>query len=305
MRVLVLGAGALGGYIGGRALERGLDVAFLVRPRRAAQLAALGLRVESPFGDITRPVRTVAEAAPGADVVLLGAKAYDLDAAIAAIRPAVEAGAAVLPVLNGLAHMERLEAAFGRERLWGGLARIIVALGADGVIRHSGWTDLVCGEQDGRMDGRAAAFARALGTGPGLVATAVPDIAQQMWDKMVTIATMGGANVLFRAAIGDIIRAGGGPLVTRLLEGNAAIAAAHGHPVSPATMALLRRAALDPESTVVASLLRDVEGGGPTEADHVLGWMAEAAERVGLPADLQRAAWVHARAQAERRARGG
>jgi len=96
MRMLVLGAGALGGYFGGRAREAGLDVAFLVRPRRAAQLARDGLRVDSPLGDIARHVTTVDQAGPGFDAVLLSCKAYDLQDAIAAIRPAVEAGARVL-----------------------------------------------------------------------------------------------------------------------------------------------------------------------------------------------------------------
>ena len=132
MRMLVLGAGALGGYFGGRALERGVDVTFLVRPRRAAQLARDGLVVESPVGAMRRPVPFATEATGGFDAVLLTAKAYDLDAAIEAIRPAVEAGACVLPVLNGMAHMDALNAAFGRDRVWGGIARISATLTPDG-----------------------------------------------------------------------------------------------------------------------------------------------------------------------------
>lgn len=306
MRILVLGAGALGGYFGGRALERGLDVAFLVRPRRAEQLARDGLVVESAFGEIRRPVTTLAAAGPGFDVVLLAAKAYDLDSAIAAIRPAVEAGAVVLPVLNGIRHMERLNAAFGAGRVWGGLAQISASLGPDGTIRQSGrWCSLVWGEQDGRMDGRAARLAALLGRGPGLECSLVPDIARRMWEKLVFIATLAGATVLFRAAVGDILRAGGGPLMEAMLARNAAAAAARGHRCSEAALAAARAALGDRESAITASLLKDLEAGGPNEADEILGFMAELAREAGVPDELQRAAWVHARAQAERRRREG
>lgn len=306
MRILVLGAGALGGYFGGRALEKGLDVAFLVRPRRAEQLARDGLVVESGFGNIRRQVTTLAAAGPGFDVVLLAAKAYDLESAIAAIAPAVEAGAAVLPVLNGMRHMERLNAAFGPARVWGGLAQISASLGADGTIRQTGrWCSLVWGEQDGRMDGRAAALAALLGRQPGFECSVVPDIAQRMWEKMVFIATLAGATVLFRAAVGDILRAGGGPLMEAMLERNAAAAAAQGHRPSEAALRAARVSIGDRDSTITASLLKDLEAGGPNEAEEILGFMAELAREAGVPDELQRAAWVHAKAQAERRARGG
>lgn len=306
MRVLVLGAGALGGYFGGRALERGVDVTFLVRPRRAEQLARDGLVVESKFGEIRRPVPTVATAGPGYDAVLLTAKAYDLDSAIAAIRPAVEAGASVLPVLNGMSHMDRLNEAFGKERVWGGMAQISATLTPDGVIRQvQDWCNVVFGEQDGRMDGRAAELAAAMGRGPGMNAVAVPDIMQRMWDKLAFISTLAGATVLFRAAVGDIVRAGGGKLLETLLERNVAVAAANGFPIRDEVLAPYRKSISDPNSPVTASLLKDLEAGGPNEADHILGYIADAAERAGLPAELQRAAWLHAKAQGERRRREG
>ncbi|MGG5810746.1 2-dehydropantoate 2-reductase [Falsiroseomonas sp. CW058] len=305
MRMLVLGAGALGGYFGGRALERGMEVAFLVRPRRAAQLAADGLVVESPLGDIRRPVATLAEAGPGFDVVLLSCKAYDLDGAIAAIRPAVEAGARVLPVLNGLAHMEALNAAFGPDRVWGGLAKCAATLTPAGVVRHLGdWRWLTFGEQDGRMDGRAAAFAAALGASPGLVAEAVPDIARRMWEKLVHLGTVAAGTVLLRASVGEIVRAGGQGFLLALLDRNAAIAAAHGHPMTDGFMAQYRALFSDASSTYTASMLRDLEGGGRTEADHILGWLADAARRAGVDPALHDLAHLHARAHDQRRAAG-
>src|SRR5277367_1488122 len=108
MRTLVLGAGAVGGYFGGRLAEAGRDVTFLVRPAREALLADKGLRVTSPLGDFTneRPQLATAERLGGPyDLVILTAKHYDLDQAIDAIRPAVGPGTAVLPLLNGLIHL--------------------------------------------------------------------------------------------------------------------------------------------------------------------------------------------------------
>lgn len=306
MRILVLGAGALGAIFGGRGLERGLDVTFLVRPRRAEQLARDGLVVESPAGDIRQHVVTVTEAGGDHDVVLLTAKSYDLDSAITAIRPAVEAGAAVLPVLNGLSHMEQLNNAFGRDRVWGGMARIVAGLTPEGVVRQTGaMSELVFGEQDGRMDGRAAALAEALGRGPGLDAVAVPDILQRMWDKLVIIGTLAGATVLFRAAIGDIVRAGGAELALALMEGNATVAAAHGHPPSADVRLAIERSLSDPRNPAISSLLRDLERGGPNEADHILGFLVEGARRFGIRHDLARAALLHVKAQEQRRLREG
>lgn len=305
MRMLVLGAGALGGYFGGRALERGLDVTFLVRPRRAEQLARDGLVVESTFGAIRRPVATLAEATPGFDVVLLSCKAYDLASAIAAIRPAVAAGAHVLPILNGLSHIERLDDAFGRDRVWGGLAKCAATLTPDGVVKHlNDWRWLTFGEQDGRMDGRAAALAAALGKSPGLEAEAVPDIARRMWEKLVHLGTVAAGTVLMRASVGEILRAGGGDVLLTLLDRNAAIAAAHGHAMGDAFMASYRALFSDAASAYTASMLRDLEAGGRTEADHVLGYLAAAARRAGVDPTLHDLAHLHTRAYDQRRDAG-
>jgi len=305
MRVLVLGAGALGGYFGGRALERGIDVTFLVRSRRAEQLARDGLRVRSRHGDISRAVTTCAEATPGHDVVLLSCKAYDLDTAITAIRPAVEGGACVLPVLNGMAHIDTLNHAFGADRVWGGLAKCAATLAADGTIHHlNDWHWLTFGEQDGRLDGRAAALASALGSAPGLVAEAVTDITRRMWEKLVHLGTVAAGTVLMRASVGEIVRAGGQDLLLTLLDRNAAIAAAHGFPMSEPFLASYRALFSDPASAYTASMLRDIETGGRSEADHILGFIVAAARQAGVPEDLHALAWLHARAHDQRRAAG-
>src|SRR5687767_6804742 len=140
MKILVLGAGGIGGYFGGRLLEGGADVTFLVRPRRRTQLQQDGLRVESPLGDIRLPARTVTddELRPGYDVVLLTCKAYDIDSAMASVAPVVDRTCAILPLLNGLAHFDRLDARFGPDRIVGGTCSINVTLRSDGVVQHNG-----------------------------------------------------------------------------------------------------------------------------------------------------------------------
>ncbi len=122
VKILILGAGGIGGYFGGRLAASGADVTFLVRPGRREQLQRDGLRVQSALGDLQIPVTTVlaADVRPVFDLVLLTCKAYDLDSAMDAIAPAMHGPAAVVPLLNGIAHVARLDERFGRARVVGG-----------------------------------------------------------------------------------------------------------------------------------------------------------------------------------------
>ena len=158
MRTMILGAGGIGGYYGGRLAEAGADVTFLVRPARAKRLRANGLVIVSPKGDATIPVRTVTEADGAVNLVILSCKAYDLDGAIEAIRPAVGPDTTILPLLNGIAHLDRLDAAFGRERVIGGTAHISVTMDAEGAIRNLADLHLLTyGERRSRDPRRRAA----------------------------------------------------------------------------------------------------------------------------------------------------
>ena len=309
MRILVLGAGALGGYFGGRLLEAGAaEVAFLVRPRRRAQLERDGLVVESPYGALRRPVPLLSpgEAAPGWDAVLLACKAYDLEDAVSAIRPAVDARTAVLPVLNGISHVETLRKAFGAERVLGGIAKIQATLAPDGAVRHlNDWRFLTFGEMDGRMSPRVQALAEAASGAKGMVAAAVPDIAFRMWEKLVHLGTSAVCTALMRANVGEIARApGGAGFMRRVLERNAAVAAANGHPMRDAFMEEYRALFSDPASAYSASILRDLEAGGRIESDHILGFLLDAARRAGVPEELHEAAFLHAKVYEQRRDAG-
>jgi 2-dehydropantoate 2-reductase len=302
MRILVLGAGALGGIFGGRLAQAGADITFLVRPARAAQLAEHGLVIESPFGNATIPVRTTQAATPGYDLVVLTCKAYDLPGAIAAIAPAVTAQTAILPVLNGLSHIDTLVEAFGPHAVLGGLAKIQATLTKDArIIQLNDWRWLTFGERDGTLSPRVTALSELAASAIGIEVKAVPDITAQMWEKLVHLATAATATVLMRANIGEIVRAGGGPLLQLLLDRNAAIASHHGHTPGEAFMASFRALFADPASAYTASMLRDLEAGARIESNHIIGFMLAAAQRANVPHDLHEIALLHAKAYEQRR----
>jgi 2-dehydropantoate 2-reductase len=305
MRVLVLGAGALGGYFGGRLAEAGGDVTFLVRPGRAAALAKDGLVIESQFGNAKLAVKTIqaAELQPGWDVILLSNKAYDLDDAIATIRPGVDGRTAILPVLNGLSHIDTLAKAFSPERVLGGLCKIQATLTPSGVVKQlNDWRWLTFGERDGSMSPRVQALEAAYAKAVGVEAKAVANIDQRMWEKLVHLGTSAVGTVLMRANVGEIVRGGGSPMLLTILERNAAIAAHHGHPMPDAFMAEYRALFSDGASAYATSMLRDVEAGNRVEGEHILGFLHQAAQRAGVDTAIHEMAALQARAYDQRRA---
>jgi 2-dehydropantoate 2-reductase len=306
MRILVLGAGAIGGYFGGRLAQAGVDVAFLVRPARREQLARDGLVIESPLGEAKLAVKTLVAGEPmaGFDLVLFTCKAYDLDSAMDAIAPAVAAGACVLPLLNGLAHLDRLDARFSAAHVMGGSCQINAALAPDGTVRHmEPLNRIVFGERDGTKSDRARAFAEALGRSTIDFALS-DDIVQDLWEKFVFLASLAAVTCLMRGTMAEILAAPGGrELAERALEANAAIAAKEGHaPREPMLQwARLRLTTPGPQS---ASMLRDMEAGKPVEADHIVGHMLELARKHGVDDTVLAHAFTHLKTYEARRAAG-
>lgn len=307
MKVLVLGAGGIGGYFGGRLAEAGTDVTFLVRPKRRAQLAHDGLRVQSPAGDLNLPVKTVldSELAPGYDFLLLTCKAYDLESALDAIAPAMDGHCAVVPLLNGMAHLDRLDERFGRDQVMGGAASISVTLGKDGVIRHADPLHRIAfGERDRSKSARSQTLADAF------AATKVEwelaeDIEQSMWEKIVFLSALAATNCLFRANVGETVRAPGGlDAVERALAANVELATREGHPPRAAAVAFGRKTLTDAASTRSASMLHDLEMGLPVESDHIVGWMLDRARAHGVDDTILSLAYTHLKAYEARRASG-
>lgn len=277
MRVLMVGAGATGGYFGARLAQAGRDVSFLVRPARAEILATQGLIVTSPLGDLTieapRTVTADALAHAGAfDLVVLSCKAYDLAGAIDDLAPAVGEGTAILPILNGMAHLDALDARFGAARVLGGSCAISATLTGRGGIRHmSELCSLTYGERDGGRSERIAAI-DAVMQGATFQARLSDRIVLEMWEKWVFLATLAGATTLMRASIGDIVGAPGGrDFIVGLHEECLAVARASGQTPREKVSANARAQLTAEGSAFTASMLRDIEGKGRIECDHVIG----------------------------------
>src|SRR5512134_1064264 len=270
MRILVLGAGATGGYFGGRLAEAGCDVTFLVRQARAERLGATGLVVESPLGDIRRPVRAITadEVGRDYDVVLLSCKAYDLDDAIATLAPAMQAKTQVLPLLNGLSHLDRLEKAFGAARVLGGLCQIAARLAQDGSVRHLNQTHVLV---FGHRSEAQQAFCEELQAsilGARIDLRRSDSIIHDMWEKWVMLGTLAACTCLMRGTVGDIVAAPGGErFILGTLDEVQLIASANDNAARPKLMESIRTMLTERGSSFAASMLRDVEAGGRTEAD--------------------------------------
>jgi len=275
MRILVVGAGATGGYFGGRMLAAGRDVTFLVRPRRAAQLAATGLVIKSAKGDVALagpPLILAEQIREAFDLVLLSCKAYDLESAIFSFAPAVGPRTAILPLLNGMRHLETLEARFGSEAVLGGQCIIAATLDPTGAIRHLN-TDhqLTFGERDSTSSDRVRAIAAEMAN--VLFEQRLSDrILLEMWEKWVFLAALAGGTCLMRASIGEIIEASRGKeIMLSLLEECRMTAAANRFAPRDEFMARSRNVLTAPRSSLTASMLRDIERQAPIEADHILG----------------------------------
>ena len=309
MRILVLGAGGTGGYFGGRLAQSGADVTFLVRPARAAELDANGLRLRSPLGDADlRVAHVTADALPQLakarpfDMVLLSCKAYDLDSSMDAIAPAMGEDTWVLPILNGLRHYAPLDERFGARRVVGGLCFISAMKGADGEVRHLGQpASITFGERVDEGEphadsARTAAFA-------ALCARANVDhvrslrIAREQWTKFTFLATLAAGTCLMRAPVGRIVAAQGGDAFMRALYAEClAVAQAEGEPIEEAAQQTALATLTAPGSPLKASMLRDLEAGQKVEAMQIVGDMFLRARNAGMEAPLLATAWVHLQA---------
>ncbi|MEI7291750.1 2-dehydropantoate 2-reductase [Paraburkholderia tropica] len=280
MRILVVGAGATGGYFGGRLAAAGRDVTFLVRDARAAQMREHGLVIRSPHaGDLTlRDPKTVtreALEAPGTqpfDLVLLSCKAYDLDSAIDSFAAAVGPETAILPLLNGMRHLDVLQARFGTQAVLGGVCLIASTLNEQREIVHLNDSQAITfGELGGGISARVQAIADTFGNA-GFIIKASERILQEMWEKWVFLASLAGSTCLFRAPIGAIVATpDGAATIERIFAECRAIAAEHGHAVRDSFLERSRGMLFATGSSLTASMLRDVQNGSRIEADHILG----------------------------------
>jgi 2-dehydropantoate 2-reductase len=298
MRILVIGAGAVGGYFGARLVAAGRDVSFLVRPSRAEQLRHTGLQITYPNGDFEVKPELLKLISAGQitapfDLILLSTKAYSLDAAMEDFAPAVGPETAILPLLNGMAHLEKLIARFGENAVLGGSTRVVADLDAEGRV-HSleALHDLTFGERNGSSTPRIQAINATL-SNAGFDANLRSDIVAFMWQKWVFLASLGASTCLLRGSIGQIMAAPGGPETAHaILAETVAISAANGFPTPQDFLEHTTARLLKPGSPLTASMYRDLQKGAAVEADHILGDMIARGRTHGIASPLLSAAYA-------------
>ena len=314
MKILILGAGAIGGYVGGRLQQSGADVTFLVREKRNEALQRDGLVIKSTKGDITQKVKSVTNGAEGGpyDVVLLTCKAYDLDSAIEAVAPAIGPNTTIVPLLNGMGHLDTLAAKFGDAKVVGGLARVGVALSPEGAVLHTSpfamisFGELGGGERDGKEARPVLVELDAAIKKAGIDGGLHKNIVQDLWDKWIMLCSLASMCCLMRGTVGDILEAGEGQaIVLETVEECHKVAAAAGCDPGEKGMKNIRSYLTQKGSRFAASMLHDLEKGAPVESDHIIGDMIARGHKAGIATPNLRMAYAHTQIYLARRARGG
>jgi 2-dehydropantoate 2-reductase len=296
MRILIVGAGAVGGYFGGRLAQTGRDVTFLVRPKRAEQIQAQGLRILSPrYGDFTVRPKMIndAQIASPYDVIFLSVKSYNLAGAIDDFAPAVGPQTVIFPVLNGMHHMDVLTERFGKEAVLGGVCFVSTEVDSQGrIVQLADFQSLTYGELDGRKSSRIEAVHQVF-SGAGFDAAISGDILRDMWQKWVWLASVGAITCLLRGNIGEVVAVpGGAELSLSVLRECAAIAGACGYPLSEAFLAEKSPQLTAPGSPLTSSMYRDLNEQAPVEVDSILGDLIERGRKHGFSAPIVEAAFV-------------
>lgn len=298
MRILVVGAGATGGYFGGRLVQAGRDVTFLVREGRARTLRERGLRIVG-LGEQTvlEPGLVTADTLDGPyDLVLLTVKEAGLLGAVADLAPAVGPETLIMPVLNGMRQIDVLVEAFGEDAVLGGIAYVMTTIDADGdILRLSGMHRLTYGRRDGSVDERVQAVHATL-SDAGFDTTLSEQILTAMWSKWTFIASLGAVCVLGGGSVGDVAAVSGGTeLAETVIAEASAVAAAAGHPVSDNELAAYRSMLTKQGSDDTSSLFRDLSAGLPVEAEQIFGDLVARAGALGVAVPSLAAATVRLR----------
>jgi 2-dehydropantoate 2-reductase len=307
VRALVVGAGSVGGYFGGRLVAVGRDVTFLVRPRRATQLAD-GLTIISKGQETSVPAKVIrtGEAAGEFDVILLAVKAYQLDAAIEDLGACVSQSSIILPVLNGMKHVDILRSRFGSAHVVGGVAKIASTLDERGrIVDQADFHDLAYGEWSGERTARILALDQFM-RGAGFEARLSADIERDMWEKWAMLASLAAITCLLDGDIGQVARAPGGIDLVKSLFGEvvAAIDAAW-RPLSDPFKAQVLSLLTNRGSSLTSSMYRDMKGGYRVEADQIIGDLVMRAAEKGIATPLLFAALARLKVYEERQAGQG
>ncbi|PPA70645.1 ketopantoate reductase family protein [Jeotgalibacillus proteolyticus] len=306
MKILVVGAGGIGGYFGGRLLQKGADVTFLVRENRKKQLEENGLQIKSTHGDYTANPPLLLSGQPSSesfDAVIITTKSYHLETAIKDISPYISSQTMVLPLLNGIAHMDQLVEAFGGEAVIGGLCFIETTLDQNGtIVQTSPIHDLIFGERDGSKSERILALESAF-SGTEANFQLSTNIVQDMWHKYSFITAMSGVTTLMRAPMGPIREQESGyRLIKDLLDEIYHVMKNIGAPVKEGLPEIQLSKMLEMGYTMKSSMQRDMEKLMPTETDHLQGFLLSKAAEKQLNTPLLNAVFANVKIYEEERA---
>jgi 2-dehydropantoate 2-reductase len=297
MRILIVGAGATGGYFGGHLAEAGRDVTFLVRAARAKALAENGLVIRNagrPETRIQPKTTTAAELSEPVDVVLLSVKAYGLTQSLDDLAPAIGDDTVILPVLNGMRHMQILDDRLGRDRVLGGLCMIAAQLDADGAVHQMGpGATLAYGERDGSISDRITRVDEALSGVDAFTSVLSRTIERDMWEKWLMLASGGALTTLLRGTVGDIEASPSGSDTARAIVAECvAVITASGIELQTATIERITGTLTTPGSGFTTSMYRDLAAGNDVEAEQIVGDMVRRGQDRGVSVPLLAAAYA-------------
>lgn len=289
MKILFVGAGAVGALFGAFLHRHGAEVQFLLRPERKALVDREGITLSLPTETVhIQPATlTAAELDRSFDLIVLANKAPALEGVITDITPAVGENTFILPLLNGLRHLDQLDNAFGRERILGGVARTIATqTSPTQILVSNAYSSLSLGARVSTQQSMASA-AWKLMSEAGIDVELSEHIMDDMWDKFCRMASLGAANCLLQGTVGEYMRSeAGGRIALQLLRECTDTAQACGHPMHPQAIAGFQRALTNPKSSFNSSMYRDMRAGLPIEGDHLVGDMRRRSEAAGLNSPL-------------------
>ncbi|KAF1680974.1 MULTISPECIES: ketopantoate reductase family protein [Bacillus] len=288
MKFLVVGAGGVGGYIGGRLAEKGNDVTFLVRQKRAEQLKETGLVIHSEEGEVSFQPSLISAGETGHfDVVIIASKAYSLGQVIDDVKPFIDRESIIIPFLNGYQHYEQLFEAFSKEQVLGGLCFIESALDSRGEIHHTSVSHrFVFGEWNGGRTERIISLEEAFS---GVKAEVIisGQIEKDIWKKYLFIAAQAGITTLFQRPLGPILETEGGRHTAQTLIGEiGAILRKEDVPADPDLEEESFRTMMSMAYHMKSSMLRDMENGQTTEGHHLHGYLLTKAKHLSLAAPI-------------------
>jgi 2-dehydropantoate 2-reductase len=298
VKILVLGAGGVGGYFGGRLVESGSDITFLVRDHRRKQLIKSGLRLNSPHGDFSSSVKckTLDDTPDKYDLVILSCKSYHLTEACVSLRKWLNTPTCILPFLNGLSHIDVMIKTFGEDLVFGGAAHVATTLSKDGhIVQLNPIQVLTVGPLNGskHLDVLEAFVNECRKSSFSI--KCVDNVLQPMWEKWVFLATLAGSTVLFRNSVGAITETKmGNNLMQRMYDEGKSVAMANDINIPKKAQITALDILMKPGSDFTASMLRDLVMKLPTEHDHILGGLVELGKCHDIDMPLLSAAYVSA-----------